>query len=297
MTFDLFGTAIINGLLIGGVYSLSAIGLTLIFGVMGVGNFAHGTFLMAGMYVVFWLHRLFGIDPYIGLIPAMVLMFAWGWLIQKHLVNRIMDAPHYNGFLLTLGVMLFMQNSALFLWPDYRALLVSYQQSAIPIGLGLQVEVVRLLAFLFAIALSLALHYFLKLTDTGKAIRATAQNKVGAQVVGVDVWKVYIITFAIGSACAGASGAVIAPYFPVSSDVGDVFILVAFVVVCLGGMGNYMGAMFAGLIIGLAESIGSIFIPGGQKELVTFVIFIGILLFRPQGLFRAGGYWQAQAVR
>ena len=142
---------------------------------------------MAGMYVVFWLHRLFGIDPYIGLIPAMVLMFAWGWLIQKHLVNRIMDAPHYNGFLLTLGVMLFMQNSALFLWPDYRALLVSYQQSAIPIGLGLQVEVVRLLAFLFAIALSLALHYFLKLTDTGKAIRATAQNKVGAQVVGVDV--------------------------------------------------------------------------------------------------------------
>jgi branched-chain amino acid transport system permease protein len=297
MNTDVLATALINGILNGGVYSLSAIGLTLIFGVMGVGNFAHGTFMMAGMYVVYWLFVVFGVDPYLGLIPAAALLFVWGWFIQRFFINRIMDAPHYNGFILTLGILLFTQNLALFLWPDYRALVVPYRDVGISIKPGIEIDLVRLLAFLFAIGLSVGLHYFLALTDLGKTIRATSQNKLGAEVVGIDVGKVYALTFAIGAACAGASGALIAPYFPLSPDVGDVFILVAFVVVCLGGMGNYLGAMIAGLIIGVAESVGSIFIPGGQKELVTFIIFIAVLLFRPQGLFNFSGYWQVQAQR
>jgi branched-chain amino acid transport system permease protein len=286
--------SIINGLLTGGIYSLAAVGLTLIFGVMGVANFAHGTFIMAGMYVAYWTFMIAGIDPYLGLLVSMAFLFVWGWFMQKFLVNKIMDAPHYNQFLLTLGVGLFMENLALFLWPDYRQLRLSYQNVGIPISAGLQIDLVRLIAFSIAITLSIILYYFLKLTDIGKAIRATSQNKIGAQVVGINIWKIYILTFAIGSACAGAAGAVIAPYFPVSYNVGEVFILVAFVVVVLGGMGNFLGALVGGLIIGLAESLGTLIIPGGQKQLITYGIFIVILLFRPYGLFRFGGYWQAQ---
>jgi branched-chain amino acid transport system permease protein len=294
MSGTVLGTAIINGLLSGGVYSLAAIGLTLIFGVMGVANFAHGSFIMVGMYVCYWMSILGGIDPYISLLVSMVFLFVLGWYMQKYLVNKIMDAPHYNTFLLTLGVALFLENIALFLWPDYRYLRVSYQNKSIPLFSGLQIDLVRLIAFFAAVGLSLALFYFLKLTDLGKAIRATSQNKTGAQVVGINVWKIYTLTFAIGSACAGAGGALLTPYFPVSYSVGDLFILVTFVIVCLGGMGNLIGAMVGGLIIGLAESLGTLIIPGGQKQLITYGLFIAILLFKPHGLFRFSGYWQAQ---
>lgn len=294
MSATVLATSIISGLLTGGVYSLAAIGLTLIFGVMGIANFAHGTFLMAGMYVAYWLFALLGVDPYLGVFVAFAALFAWGWCVQKYFVNKILEAPHYNQFLLTLGIAIFMENLALFLWPDYRQLRVSYESAGISVGGGLQVEIVRLLAFLIAVALSIGLYYFLKLTETGRAIRATSQNMTGAQVVGINVKRIYVLTFAIGSACAGVAGALIAPHFPVAYNVGDAFILVAFVVVVLGGMGNLIGALLGGLIIGLAESLGTIVIPGGQKQLVTYAIFILILLFRPQGLFRFGGYWQSQ---
>lgn len=294
MSGSILATAIINGLLIGGVYSLTAVGLTLIFGVMGIANFAHGAFLMAGMYVAYWLFVLLGIDPFIGLLAAATFLFALGWCLQKYVLNKIMDAPHYNQFLLTIGIMLFMENLVLFLWPDYRQLRVGYSNVGIPLGKGLQIDLVRLIAFSMGIGLSIALYYFLKLTDVGKAIRATSQNKTGAQVVGISVWKIYILTFSIGSACAGAAGAVIAPYFPIAHNVGDLFILVTFVVVCLGGMGNFIGAMIGGLIIGLAESLGTLIIPGGQKQLITYGLFILILLFRPHGLLRFGGYWESQ---
>jgi ABC-type branched-subunit amino acid transport system permease subunit len=294
MSGTVVGTAIINGLLTGGVYSLVAIGLTLIWGVMGVANFAHGAFLMVGMYTAYWLFALAGIDPFLGIFASMAVMFIVGWYMQKYLVNKIMDAPHYNQFLLTIGVSIFLENLALFLWPDYRQLNVSYRSIAFSVGAGYRIELVRLFAFLIAAVLSISLYCFLKLTDLGKAIRSSSQNKVGAQVVGINVWKIYILTFAIGAACAGAAGAVISPYYPTSHSVGSLFILVAFVVVCIGGMGNLLGAMVGGLIIGLAESLGTLIIPGGQKELVTYTIFILVLLFRPQGLFPFAGYWQAQ---
>jgi branched-chain amino acid transport system permease protein len=294
MSGSLLAVALINGLLIGGVYSLTAMGLTLIFGVMGTANFAHGTFLMVGIYVAYWLFVLIGIDPYIGMFAAMALMFVFGWYVQKYLVSKIMDGPHYYTFLLTVGILIFIENTILFLWPDYRQLQVSYSTAGISITSGLRIEVVRLVAFLIAIALSLSLYYFIKLTEIGKTIRATSQNPMAARVVGINVPKIYCITFAIGSACAGAAGAVISPFYPAAFNIGDIFLLVAFVVVCLGGMGNFIGALIGGLIIGLAESVGTLILPGGQKQLITYGLFIAILFFRPQGLLRFGGYWQAQ---
>lgn len=294
MTSDIFLMAFINGVLIGGVYSLTAIGLTLIFGVMGIGNFAHGAFLMAGMYIAFWLFTLLGIDPYLGILLVMAFLFVLGWYMQKFLLNKIMGSAHYNTILLTIGVGIFMENLALFLWPDFRQLQVSYGNAGISLGTGLQINLVRFVAFLIAVGLSVSLYCFLKLTDTGKAIRAASQNKIGAQVVGINIWKIYMLTFAIGAALSGAAGAAITPYFPIYYNVGDMFVLVAFVVVCLGGMGNLLGAMIAGLMIGVGESLGTLIISGGQKQIITFCIFIVFLLFRPQGMFRSGGYWEAQ---
>jgi len=291
---DLFPLAIVNGFLVGGVYGLTAVGLTLIFGVMGVANFAQGSFVMVGMYLSYWLFVLLGVDPYLSVVPAFLFLYLIGWFTQKYLLNKIMDAPHYDQFLCTVGIMLILQNLAVFLWPDYRQIKVSYQSLGLPITPTIRAEVVRILAFVVAVGMAVGLHFFLKLTRLGKAIRATSQNKDGAIVVGVDIQKVYVLTFAIGSACAGVAGAIISPLFPVSNDIGDLFIVTAFVIVCLGGMGNAMGALVGGMIIGMAESVGTLFIPGGQKQLITFTILIVILLFRPQGLFRFGGYWQAQ---
>ncbi len=291
---DLFPLAIVNGFLVGGVYGLTAVGLTLIFGVMGVANFAQGSFVMVGMYLSYWLFVLLGVDPYLSVVPAFLFLYLIGWFTQKYLLNKIMDAPHYDQFLCTVGIMLILQNLAVFLWPDYRQIKVSYQSLGLPITPTIRAEVVRILAFVVAVGMAVGLYFFLKLTRLGKAIRATSQNKDGAIVVGVDIQKVYVLTFAIGSACAGVAGAIISPLFPVSNDIGDLFIVTAFVIVCLGGMGNAMGALVGGMIIGMAESVGTLFIPGGQKQLITFTILIVILLFRPQGLFRFGGYWQAQ---
>jgi branched-chain amino acid transport system permease protein len=287
--------AIVNGFLIGGIYALTAIGLTLIFGVMGVANFAQGAFVMVGMYLAYWLFTLAGVDPYLSILPAFAVLYLLGWFVQKYILNRIMEAPHYDQFLCTVGIMLILQNLAVFLWPDYRQIRVSYQTLGIQIAPLVRVEMVRVLAFFISIGMAVGLYYFLKLTRLGKAIRATSQSRDGAMVVGININKIYIITFAIGSACAGVAGAVISPTYPVSNEIGNLFILAAFCIVCLGGMGNYLGALLGGIIIGLAESIGTLFIPGGQKQIITFGVFIILILFKPQGLLRFGGYWQAQS--
>ena len=292
--YELLAIAIINGFLIGGTYALIAAGLTISWGVMGVANFAQGAFVMVGMYASYWLFTLLHVDPYISVIPAFTLLFVMGWFAQKHIINKIMDAPHHDLFLCTVGMMLILQNLAVFLWPDYLQIRTSYQTMAIQITPTIRIELVRLLAFLISIAMSVGLFFFLKLTRTGKAIRATAQNKDGAMGVGIDTNRIYVLTFAIGSGCAGAAGAIISPVFPVNNDVGHFFIITAFCIVLLGGLGNLMGALVGGMIIGMCESIGTLFIPSGQKQIVTFAIFIAILLFRPQGLFRFGGYWQTQ---
>lgn len=291
---DLLPLSIINGFLVGGIYGLTAVGLTLIFGVMGVANFAQGAFVMTGMYLAYWLFVLLGVDPYLSIVPAFAVLYVLGWVVQRSLINKIMDAPHYDQFLCTVGIMLILQNLAVFLWPDYRQIRVSYQTVGVQLMPQVRVELVRVLAFVIAVGMSVGLYLFLRLTRLGKAIRACSQSKEGAMVVGIDIEKIYVMTFAIGSACAGVAGAIISPLFPVSNDIGNLFIVTAFCIVCLGGMGNAIGALVGGLIIGVAESVGTLFIPGGQKQIITFGIFVLLLLFRPQGLFRFGGYWQAQ---
>ena len=277
--------AIVSGILIGGVYSLVAIGLSLIFGVMKIINFAHGAFMMLGMFITYWLYVLLGVDPYLSLLFSIPLLFFFGLLVEHFLIEKVLDAPEHNQLLLTLGISLVIENLALFLWsPNFRTIDVPYATKAVTLG-TVMISLPKVIAFLFAILLTGVLYYFLKKTDLGKAIRAASEEKEGALTVGINLKKIYYIAFAIGTACVGAAGTVAAPFFYVSPQVGGVFVITAFVVVVLGGMGNFIGAFVGGIIVGLAESVGAAFFPGQLKQFIIFFIFILVLLFKPAGLF------------
>ena len=277
--------AIVSGILIGGVYSLVAIGLSLIFGVMKIINFAHGAFMMLGMFITYWLYVLLGIDPYLSLLFSIPVLFFLGLLIERFLIDKVLDAPEHNQLLLTLGISLVIENLALFLWsPNFRTLDVPYATKAATLG-TVMISLPKVIAFLFALLLTGVLYYFLKKTDLGKAIRAASEEKEGALTVGINLKKIYFIAFAIGTACVGAAGTVAAPFFYVSPQVGSVFVITAFVVVVLGGMGNFIGAFVGGIIVGLAESVGAAFFPGQLKQFIIYFIFIMVLLFKPAGLF------------
>lgn len=286
------GTAIlqatIDGLLMGGVYAVTAIGLTLIFGVMKIVNFAHGALMMLGMYVTYWLFTLFGINPYLTVPFSIAIMFMIGWFIQRYLLNKIIDAPQHNQLLLTLGIMLFLQNLALFLWtPDYRNISIPGLSSSLQIG-ALSLNKPKLLAFFFALAITAILFLILHKTNLGRAIRATSQERDGASLVGIKVKNINAVAFGIGTACAGVAGSLIVPFFFTSPAVGSVFLLRAFVVAILGGLGNFGGALVAGLIVGLAESLSGLLFSGSWNDFVIYGIFIIVLLLRPTGLFRGG---------
>ncbi len=281
--------AIVSGILIGGVYSLVAVGLTLIFGVMKIINFAHGSFMMLGMFTTYWGYVLLGIDPYLSLLLSIPLLFVLGLLIEHFLIAQVLNAPEYNQLLLTLGISLFIENFALFLWsPNYRILEVQYVKKAAMVG-TLMISLPKVIAFLFAIGLTALLYYFLKSTDMGKAIRAASEEKEGAQTVGINLRRIYYLAFGIGTACVGAAGTLTAPFFYVNPHVGGIFVITAFVVVVLGGMGNFIGALIGGLIVGLVESVGAAFVPGQIKQFLIYFIFILVLLFKPQGLFGRRG--------
>ena len=277
--------SIVSGILMGGVYSLIAVGLTLIFGVMKIINFAHGSFMMLGMFTTYWVYVILGIDPYLSLLLSIPSLFVLGLLTQRFLISQVLDAPAHNQLLLTLGISLFIENFALFLWtPNFRNLQVSYLTKATTVG-SVMISLPKVFAFLFAIILTALLYYFLKRTDLGKAIRAASEEKEGALTVGINMRRVYYIAFGIGTACVGAAGTLTAPFFYVNPHVGGIFVITAFVVVVLGGMGNFIGALAGGLIVGLAESVGAAFVPGQVKQFIIYFIFILILLFKPEGLF------------
>ena len=277
--------AIVNGILMGGVYGLVAVGLTLIFGVMNIINFAHGAFMMLGMYATYWLYVLMGIDPYLSLLLTIPLLFFIGLLIERFLIDKVLDAPGHNQLLLTLGISLFIENFAILIWsPNFRTLDIPYLQKVITIG-TVMISIPKMIAFFSAIIFSALLYFFLKKTDMGKAIRAASEEKEGALTVGINLKRIYYLAFGIGAACVGAAGTVTAPFFYVNPHVGGIFVIVAFVVVVLGGMGNFIGAFLAGLIIGLAESVGAAFLPGQVKQFIIYFIFLLVLLFKPEGLF------------
>jgi len=285
VNLTLFTQALIGGFLVGGVYSLIALGLSLIFGVMRIINFAHGEIMMMAMYMAYWLFVLLKIDPNISIIIIAPVFFLFGYCIQKFLINRIIEAPELIQILLMLGVGIILTNTALFVWgPDHRMADTYFSLSAIHFW-GITIDVTRLIAFSIAIIVSIGVFLFLAKTEVGKMIRAAADNRFGAQIVGIKVNRVYALSFGIGSACVGIAGALILPLIPLDPYLGPSYTITSFIIVILGGMGNLFGAFIGGLIIGVAESLGAIFLVSSLKEVVSFALLIIILLFRPQGLF------------
>jgi len=277
--------AIVNGLLIGSVYGLVAIGLTMIFGVMEIVNFAQGALMMLGMYITYWLFHYLLLSPYLSVFVVGPALFFVGALLQRFLIDRILKAPVSAQLLLTLGVMIVMESGALMAWgTDYYSLNIesrniSYHIKEIMINFSL------LMAFICAICITAVLYYFLRFTELGMIVRACSDNKRGALISGIDVKRFYYIAFGIGAACTGIAGAVITPFTYVYPTVGLSYLIIAFIIVVLGGMGNFFGAFWAGLIIGVAESIGSLFMPGSLKEVLSYGIFLIVLFVKPTGLF------------
>lgn len=285
MSFGLFLQSLIDGLLMGGIYGLVAIGLTIIFGVMKIINFAQGALMMLGMYVTYWLFALAGVNPYLSIPISAAVLFIIGAGIQKGILSKMMDAPEHNQLLVTLGIMLFIENFALVLFkPDFRSVSVEGMPATLSF-LNMNVNTGKLIAFVFAIVLALILFWFLKHTFLGKAIRATSTSRQGAALIGINTSRINYIAFGLGAGLAAVAGTLMTPFFYTSPDVGSAFILKAFVVVVLGGLGNVLGALIGGLVIGVAESLGGAILPGSLKELMTYLIFILVLLFRPNGIF------------
>lgn len=286
MNSIVLGQTIVSGLLLGGIFALVATGLTLIFGVMRILNFAHGDFLMLGMYFAFFLSVMFGIDPYLSALAVLPLFFGLGWLVQSCLIRPVLKAPESIQILLTVGLSLFLQNLALFLFsPDFQSLRVPYGGDTMTI-MGVSVSYVRLVASIVAIGASAGLYLFLGRTDIGKALRACAEERLGSMAVGIDVDRMYNIAFGLGIACVALAGVLMTPFFYIAPQVGLPFTLTAFVVAVLGGLGSLPGALIGGLIIGLIESMGEVLLPSpSMKQMATFSVFLLILLFRPQGLF------------
>ena len=278
----------ISGLLLGGVYGLVAFGLSLIFGVLRIINFAHGAVMMLAMYTTYWLFALCGIDPYLSILITAPLFFLVGMLIQRTVIEPNRFAAEHNQLLLTLGLALFLENLALVLWQgDFRTVRPTYAGASFMVGEAL-VEVPRLAACGAAIVLAVVLFAFLRTTDVGKAIRAVSEEPEGATLMGIDIGRIRAVAFGIGSACVAVAGALVTPFFYVAPDVGESFNIMAFVVVVLGGMGNFVGALCGGFIVGLAESLGATLLPGSLKQLIVFALFVLVLLLRPAGLFGSG---------
>ena len=281
----LIGQGLLSGFLFGGVYSLMAVGLTLIFGVMRVVNFAHGDMMVWGMYLAWLLSARAGIDPYVGFVACAAALFLFGLVIQRGLVERIVDAPHEMQILLMLGVALVLENAALVAFgPDPARVRSPLSQATVWIG-PIFVDLARLLTFGLAMVLTAALWLFLARTDLGRSMRAAADNPYGARVIGTDVRKVYAAAFGVGAACVGAAGALVSPILPFQPTSGLGLSVTSFNIVIIGGMGSLPGAFVGGILVSVAESMGAVFLSPSMKELVSFGLLIAILLFRPAGLF------------
>jgi len=284
-------SALLNGLTTGAVYALIALGLTLIYGVLHIINFAHGASLMMALYGVYALKERWGIDPYVAL-PLMVpAMFVLGYAMQRMVINRASHGKDENILLVTLGLSIVMENFALlFFKSDTRTIETAYTLTTVAIGpesAQVMVSLPKLVAFAGALVVSALLIVILQRTDLGRAIRAVAKEKQGARLMGIDVEHVYAMCFGLGLACLGAAACFLLPAYYVNPQVGNGFVLVAFTVVVLGGMGSFAGALLGGLLIGVVESFGGLFLGESLGQVGIFVIFIGVLLLRPEGLFGA----------
>ena len=285
---EVLAQAVVNGLLIGGVYALVSIGVTLIFGVVKIVNFAQGEFVMIGMYISFFLATYWGIDPLLSLLVSMPVLFVIGVLIQHFLIRRVLGLGDMPQIFLTFALSLLLLNLALLLFTaNYRTVETPYSEATIHIG-PIYIAVAKLIAFVVAMTLSAALWVFLHATDLGKAMRAAAQNRDVAMLMGINPDRVFAVAVGVALALAGAAGSLLMPFYPAYPLVGQVFVLMAFVAVVLGTLGNVVGALIASLMMGAAESLGIQFVGADSGLIVVFAMLLLTLALRPSGLF--GGW-------
>jgi branched-chain amino acid transport system permease protein len=273
---------IVSGLLSGGVYAMIALGMALIFGVMRVINVAHGTLLMLGGYATYWLFALYGLNPFLSLLISFPLLFVVGLLLQRFFVSRVVGAPELSSLILTFGLSIFITNVAVMSWTsDYRS--VEFLTGSFLLG-PIAISKPRLVTFGFALLITVAAFVFLNKTKTGKAIRATSQHRELAQVCGINVRRIDLITFGLASGLAGAGGSLISVMYSIFPEMGRGYVFKSFLVIVLGGTGNYPGAFLGGLLLGVVEGLTSLLLTAQLSEVIAYVLLVLVLLIRPTGL-------------
>jgi branched-chain amino acid transport system permease protein len=279
--------SVLNGLTTGGLYALVALGLTLIYGVLHIINFAHGALLMLGLYAVYFLNVQFGIDPYAALLIVPPAMFALGYALQRGIIGRASHGRDENILLVTLGLSIIIENLSLFFFrSDTRTVDTPYSFDVVEI-FGAFLPYPKVVAFIGALVTAALLWLLMSRTDLGRAIRALAKERKGAQLVGINADHVFAMSFGLGIACLGVAACLLLPSYYVNPQVGGGFVLIAFTIVVLGGMGSFVGALIGGLIIGVVEALGGLFLGESLGQIGIFLIFILVLIFRPTGLFGA----------
>jgi branched-chain amino acid transport system permease protein len=277
--------AVLNGLMTGAIYALVAVGLTLIYGVLHIINFAHGALLTAAMFAAFFSNRLLGLDPYVTAVILTPLFYLLGYGLQRFVIGPAAHGEDRNILLVTLGLAVVIENALLYAFrADTRTINLPYAFDVIEVG-NAYLAVPRVVAFGAVIGVALALWILMQWTDTGKAIRAVAKEKLGAELVGVDVAHIYAVTFGLGTACLAVAACLLIPTYYVNPHVGNAFVLIAFTIVVLGGMGSIVGALIGGLFVGVVESLSGLYLGESLGQIGIFVMFILVLLFRPSGLF------------
>lgn len=280
---------LISGIMLGGVYALLSIGLTLIMGVVRLVSFCHGDIITLGMYITFVAYTFYQIDPYMSIVIVVPISFIIGYLIFRFVLRPTLGKPHVVQIFATLGVSMIIQNMLLTIMSgNYRTIKTKYDALTAQIG-DISVSVPRVIAFAFAMVFALLLFWFINKTVTGKAMRATAQDRIAASLMGISEKRIFTITFAVGSALAGLAGALMMPFFSVYPTFGGELINVGFVAVVLGGMGSLPGALIGGLLLGIIETLSGYFIATSMKQAVYFAVFILILVIKPTGLLGVKG--------
>jgi branched-chain amino acid transport system permease protein len=277
--------AVLNGLMTGAVYALVALGLTLIYGVLHIINFAHGALLTAAMFAAFFAYTLLGLDPYLTALIITPMFFLIGYGLQRFVIGPTAYGDDRNYLLVTLGLAIIIENLLLYVFRgDTRTINLPYAFDVIEIGTAF-LAVPRVIAFVAVMVVAFALWIFIQRTDTGRAIRAVAKEKLGAELSGIDVEHIHAITFGLGTACVAIAACLLIPTYYVNPTAGDAFVLIAFTIVVLGGMGSILGALVGGLFVGVVEAFSSMFLGQSLGQIGIFVIFIVMLLVRPSGLF------------
>jgi branched-chain amino acid transport system permease protein len=284
MSLEILLQTLASGLLIGLIYALVAIGLTIIFGVMDIVNFSHGEFLMFGMYSSFWLYALYALDPMFTLPLTALFLFGLGVIVYKLIISKITNSPMVSQLFTTFGLMLLFRGIAQFLWkPDFRTVDKSVVNGNLVIA-GIQIGLPQVVAGVGAILVTIGVYLFITRTRAGAALEATAADKDAARLMGIDSQKMFALAWGLGAACAGVAGGLLSTFFPIFPEVGANFILIAFVVVVLGGFGSIVGALIAGVLVGVIEVMGGFLVGPQYKMAIVLALFLAVLMFRPQGL-------------